>query len=123
MDLVLDLQQKTGLGFLWITHDLAVASAVCDRLLVLYGGSPMEAGPATQVLASPRHPYTARLVGAARRKPSFEAGFLPAPHERPKGCPFQPRCTFLQPSCAAWAPWQVMEAQGVRCERPLGSPH
>ncbi len=119
MDLVLDLQRERGLGFLWITHDLAVAAAVCDQLLVLYGGSPMEAGPVTQVLASPRHPYTARLVGAARREPSSEAGFLPAPQERPPGCPFQPRCPSVQSRCAHWGPWQGTLAQGLRCERPL----
>lgn len=119
LDLVLELQQERGLGFLWITHDLAVASLVCDRLLVLYGGEPLEAGPATRLLSAPRHPYTARLRSAALHQPSTEAGFLPAPQDRPAGCPYQPRCASLQGSCATWSPWRGTQDQGLRCERPL----
>ena len=119
LDLILGLQRERGLGFLWITHDLGVAAATCERLLVLYGGEPLEAGPTAQLLTNPRHPYTARLLEAARRQPSEEGGFLAAPRERPAGCPFQPRCTRAQASCAAWAPWQGSPTQGLRCERPL----
>jgi oligopeptide/dipeptide ABC transporter ATP-binding protein len=132
VDLVLELQRDRGLGFLWITHDLAVASVVCDRLLVLYGGEPMEAGPARSLLSSPRHPYTARLLEAARHQPSQESGFLFAPQDRPEGCPFGPRCSRLQPVCATWGPWRRsldfgQEAHhpdsGFSCERPLEGPH
>jgi oligopeptide/dipeptide ABC transporter ATP-binding protein len=119
LDLTLELQRERGLGFLWITHDLAVASAACDRLLVLYGGAPMEAGPAIPVLSNPRHPYTARLVEAARRLPSAESGFLSAPQDRPAGCPYRPRCASIQPACARWAPWSGTADHGFRCERPL----
>jgi oligopeptide/dipeptide ABC transporter ATP-binding protein len=123
LNLLLGLQRERGLGFLWITHDLGVAAEVCDRLLVLYGGEPLEAGPPTRLLAAPRHPYTARLLDAARRQPSDEAGFLPAPQARPNGCPFQPRCARAQTSCATWAPWQGTLSEGLRCESPLQSPH
>ncbi len=119
LDLILDLQRERGLGFLWITHDLGLAATACDRLLVLYGGHLVEAGPTQSLLAAPRHPYTARLLEAARRQPSAECGFLAAPEERPVGCPFQPRCTFVQPGCATWAPWQGTAQAGLRCERPL----
>lgn len=119
LDLMLDLQRERGLGFLWITHDLAVASRVCARLLVLYGGEAMEAGPTARLLAAPRHPYTARLLQAARYQTSQEAGFLPAPQDRPAGCPFQPRCGSRQDSCAHWGPWQGSPGEGFRCERPL----
>lgn len=119
LDLSLELQRDRGLGFLWITHDLAVASAVCDRLLVLYGGVPLEAGPTFRLLSAPRHPYTTRLLEAARRQPSAEAGFLAAPQDRPLGCPYLPRCATPQVSCATWAPWQGPSGQGFRCERPL----
>ena len=118
-DLALELQRERGLGFLWITHDLALASRTCDRLLVLYGGHPVEAGPTERLLTNPRHPYTQRLVEAARRVPSEEAGFLAAPGERPEGCPFQPRCVRPQTSCVAWAPWQGTTDDGLRCDRPL----
>lgn len=119
MDLVLELQRERGLGFLWITHDLGVVSAVCDRLLVLYGGEVLEAGPVSRLLSVPRHPYTARLLEAAHRRPAAEAGFLPAPQDRPEGCPFQPRCPDVQTTCATWTPWQGSPEWGVRCERPL----
>jgi oligopeptide/dipeptide ABC transporter ATP-binding protein len=119
LDLVLGLQGERGLGFLWITHDLGVAAAVSDRLLVLYGGHPLEAGPTPRLLSAPRHPYTARLVDAARRQPSAESGFLPAPQDRPEGCPFQPRCPGAQTNCLHWAPWQGPPGNGLRCDHPL----
>lgn len=119
LDLILDLQRERNLGFLWITHDLGLASMACDRLLVLYGGHVLEAGPAQRLLATPRHPYTARLLEAARHQPSTESGFLAAPGERPGGCPFQPRCAFIQPGCAHWGHWQGSLQDGLRCERPL----
>ena len=124
LDLVLALQRERSLGFLWITHDLAVASVVCDRLLVLYGGEPVEAGPASRLLATPRHPYTARLLEAARHQPSTESGFLLAPQERAPGCPFRPRCPGALDACGSWAPWLGTPTDGLRCERPLeASPH
>ncbi len=117
--LIRDLQRERGLGFLWITHDLAVASQVCERLLVLYGGAAMEAGPLARLLRAPSHPYTARLLQAARHQPTREAGFLPAPQDHPPGCPFQPRCERAQTDCAAWGPWQGPAADGLRCGQPL----
>ncbi|HJV48334.1 MAG TPA: ABC transporter ATP-binding protein [Geothrix sp.] len=131
LDLMLDLQRERGLGYLWITHDLAVASRVCNRLLVLYGGEPMEAGPARSLLSAPRHPYTARLLEAARHQPSLESGFLSAPQDRPEGCPFQPRCLRRRVTCATWGPWRSAPAfvpefdhldDGFRCESPLAYP-
>jgi oligopeptide/dipeptide ABC transporter ATP-binding protein len=116
LSLALELQRERGLGFLWITHNLAVASAVCDRLLVLYGGEPLEAGPVHSLLSSPCHPYTIRLLEAARHRPSTESGFLPAPEDRPLGCPYQARCTHTQTSCASWSPWQGLQAHGFRCD-------
>jgi oligopeptide/dipeptide ABC transporter ATP-binding protein len=119
LDLVLDLQRERSLGFLWITHDLGLGSQACDQLLVLYGGEAVESGPAARLLSAPRHPYTARLLAAARRQPSSESGFLPAPQDRPAGCPFQPRCPDLHENCNHWSPWQGSPHDGLRCERPL----
>jgi len=119
LDLVLELQRERGLSFLWITHDLGLASLACERLLVVYGGEAVEAGPAVRLLSAPRHPYTARLLTAVRRQPSVEAGFLPAPQDRPAGCPFQPRCPDRQGSCVDWSPWQGTPDHGLRCDRPL----
>jgi oligopeptide/dipeptide ABC transporter ATP-binding protein len=118
LSLVLELQAERGLGYLWISHDLGVVSAVTERILVLYGGHAMEAGTTAEVLARPRHPYTRRLLSAALREPATEGGFLSAPGERPEGCPFRPRCPEAVESCAAWGPWQRDAAGGLRCERP-----
>ena len=123
LELVLDLQRARGLGVLWITHDLGLAAEACERLVVLYGGQSLEAGPAARLLSAPRHPYTARLLAAARQEPSTEAGFLAAPEERPAGCPFQPRCPASTARCGVPRPWRGAPDQGFRCERPLPSPH
>jgi oligopeptide/dipeptide ABC transporter ATP-binding protein len=117
--LVLDLQRERDLGVLWITHDLGLAAAAGERLLVLYGGQTVEAGPAARLLAGPRHPCTARLLAAARREPSSEAGFLAAPEDRPAGCLFRPRCPAPGPRCATPRPWRGTPRDGLRCERPL----
>ena len=123
LSLMLELQAERGLGYLWISHDLGVVASVTERLMVLYGGEVMEAGPTKRLLLEPRHPYTQRLLQAAKREPSEEAGFLPGPAERPKGCPFQPRCPKMQASCATWTAWKGTMEDGLRCESKLeGAP-
>ncbi len=119
LKLVLDLQRERRLGFLWISHDPELLAQACDRLLVLYGGEPMEAGPVARVLACPRHPYTARLLEACRRLPPTEFGFLQAPEDRPAGCPFLPRCQVSLPTCTDWGLWRGEPSDGCRCEHPL----
>ena len=119
LSLMLELQEERSLGYLWVSHDLGVVASVTMRLMVLYGGELMEAGPTDRLLREPRHPYTQRLLQAAKREPSEEAGFLPGPGERPKGCPFQSRCPKVRSSCAAWAPWQGTLEDGLRCESDL----
>ena len=88
-------------------------------MLVLYGGAPVEAGPVARLLSQPGHPYTARLLDAARRLPNQEAGYLEAPEARTPGCPFGSRCARLQTSCTEWRPWTGAWADGLRCEAPL----
>ncbi len=112
-----DLRAERGLGWLWITHDLQVAASVSDRLVILYGGETVEAGPTGRILGSPRHPYTRRLLTAARGEPSPEAGVLEAPERRPAGCPFRPRCPEAEAQCASGAPWQGTPEDGWRCIR------
>lgn len=119
LSLMLELQADRSLGYLWISHDLGVVASVTTRLLVLYGGEAMEAGPTSRLLREPRHPYTQRLLQAARREPSEEAGFLPGPDERPAGCPFQSRCPKVQAGCASWAAWNGSLEDGLRCESTI----
>lgn len=115
VDLMNGLQRERALGWLWITHDLAVVPAVSDRMVVLYGGHALEAGPTAQVLAHPRHPYTQRLRDAHLGLPSAESGFLEAPDRRPPGCPFQPRCADSSPGCTPWGAWKGSPSNGFRC--------
>ncbi len=116
LTLVLELQEERNLGYLWISHDLGVVAATTERMLVLYGGHALEAGPTEGLLRSARHPYTRRLLAAARREPATEAGYLAAPGERPAGCPFQPRCPEDRPDCAGWGPWRGTPDAGLRCQ-------
>jgi oligopeptide transport system ATP-binding protein len=104
------LCRERGMSVIVITHDLGVMSATAQRLCVMYAGRLAEAGPTSQLLASPRHPYTRGLLDAL---PSPEAGRAPlvpiggsppSLGNLPEGCPFHPRCRHAQPSCATDRP-------------------
>lgn len=105
------LQQQRGMGLILITHDLRVASALCDRIYVLYAGSVVEAGPIDQVRRAPLHPYTVSLYlseppldGRVGELPRLE-GRVPRPEERvPDQCVFAPRCPWVVESCLESAP-------------------
>jgi oligopeptide/dipeptide ABC transporter ATP-binding protein len=99
LEVLLGLQRRRGLALLFITHDLSLAWALCDRLAVMYLGRIVEEGPATEVIERPAHPYTQALVdavpvpvpgGGGRREPL--AGELPDAARIPPGCRFHPRC-------------------------------
>jgi len=116
LSLIQELQTERGLGWLWITHDLGLAGAAANRIIVLYGGEMLEAGPVDRILGSASHPYTQRLLSAARGEATGESGYLEAPEKRPAGCPFQPRCPKNSPACAQWSPWRGRPEEGIRCE-------
>ena len=97
------LRRGRGLGMLLITHDLDLAAAVCDRVYVMYAGRIMEYAPAAALVAHPRHPYTAGLLGSApplsgepRRLTPIPGSPLSLAHGV-DGCPFAARCTFAEP--------------------------
>jgi peptide/nickel transport system ATP-binding protein len=111
LDLLRRLCDELGTTFLFITHDLAVAGAIADRIGVLYGGRMAEVGPAAEILGSPRHPYTQGLLASrltldtVRGRPLLSlAGEPPDPQSHPPGCPFAPRCNFAIPECSAAVP-------------------
>jgi peptide/nickel transport system ATP-binding protein len=90
---------------IFVTHDLAAARVIADRIAVMYLGRIVEVGMADDVTRSPRHPYTRALVGAV---PTAEfrgtrrlAGEPASPLDPPTGCAFHPRCSDAQPRCAA----------------------
>ncbi len=123
LELLRDLQQQQGLGVLLITHDLAGARFISDRVVVLYAGQVMEQGPTRDLLSRPRHPYTRLLVAAA----SHLDGPLPAGPgappviDPPPGCPFVARCPEASPRCHAETPAQrpLSPSHAIRCHHPL----
>jgi oligopeptide/dipeptide ABC transporter ATP-binding protein len=100
-----DLNRRTGTAMMFITHDLLVASQICDRLYVMYAGRVMEEGDTEQILNSPQHPYTQKLF-AAIPQGFVDAPPLPAPkgeapdlRKLPTGCKFHPRCPMVMQKC------------------------
>jgi peptide/nickel transport system ATP-binding protein len=125
MNLLLDLQQSQGLSLVFVTHDLAGASYMSDRIAIMYAGHLVEVGPATEVMGEPRHPYTQLLRRAAPdpssnfgRDTRFEArGDPPDLANLPPGCPFAPRCPQARTECRTALPaWRsVAPNHKVRC--------
>jgi peptide/nickel transport system ATP-binding protein len=109
--LISRLVDEHDMALLFISHDLAVVSRVCERVLVMYGGRIAESGPVAAIFESPRHPYTAGLLAAsdiADVTPGSVLqtipGTVPGAGEFPSGCVFRDRCTRELPDCAAVPP-------------------
>ena len=106
LTLMLDLKEKFNLTYLFITHDLAVARYVSDRMAVMYLGKIVEIGPAEEICANPLHPYTKALLSAlpsadprSRHKDVQVIGEVPNAIEIPAGCRFRPRCPYAFEKC------------------------
>ena len=108
LDLMARLGRELGLTYVLITHDLATARLLCDRVAVLYLGRVVEIGPAADVLRRPRHPYTQALLAAVprvapaaggRRDRPVPAGEVPDATRIPEGCRFHPRCPHAFDAC------------------------
>jgi len=126
LSLFSELQQRHGLGFLYITHDIATAGYFCHRIAVMYLGRIVEAGPAKEVIRHPRHPYTRALIGAIPtpdpQNRFRERAVIPLETSaRPlSGCAFYPRCPDSEKGrCDAEKPASVEVAAGhwVECLR------
>ncbi len=121
LSLIDDMRRIRGVAMVMVTHDLAVVAGIADRVAVVYGGTIVEEGPVADVYYSPRHPYTAGLLGSA---PGLGARLAPIPGdapdlaELPPGCPFAPRCGFAVDACRAAVPApRPLGATTVRCIR------
>ncbi|MDP9235292.1 MAG: ABC transporter ATP-binding protein [Actinomycetota bacterium] len=116
LDLFAKLRRELGSSMLFITHDMAVASAIADRVAVLYGGRLAEIGPAGAVMKRPSHPYAGALLAARASMSAREMGTAgqtllptipgepPDPRAHPPGCPFTPRCRFAIEECSGSIP-------------------
>lgn len=103
LTLLRQLQRDMGLTLVFITHDLGVASFLCEEIAIMYLGRIVETGPTQAVLQSPAHPYTAALRAAAPKffEPIAEPlpGEIPSPLDLPAGCRFSGRCPKVQANC------------------------
>jgi len=124
--LMLDLRTERNLTYLFITHDLSLAWVIADRVAVMYLGRIMEIGPASDVISTPRHPYTAALVSVApspeppapgeRAKRTILTGETPDASAIPSGCRFRTRCPLAFEKCVEEPPLiQIGEGHAAAC--------
>jgi len=106
LNILLEMRDKLGTSILFITHDLAVAGYISDRLAIMYLGKIVEEGNTIDVLTNPLHPYTQALISAIpepdpklRREKIILKGEPPSPVFIPKGCRFWPRCQYVMQIC------------------------
>ena len=128
LNLLVELQRRFGLTYLFISHNLGVVRHVSDRVGVMYLGRIVELAPTAALFAAPSHPYTEALLSAVPR-PSVGAraqrivlpGDPPSPLRPPSGCAFHPRCPHRQDICTREAPPLTQRAPGhtVACHFPL----
>jgi oligopeptide/dipeptide ABC transporter ATP-binding protein len=123
---------EEGCALLMITHDLAVVSELCDRVLTMYGGRLVEQGPAAEMLSHPRHPYTDALLATSSAisvdssapggsLPSIP-GSVPSAGHFPAGCPYRDRCTRAIDPCAQFPELVVEGDMALACWNPVPAP-
>jgi oligopeptide/dipeptide ABC transporter ATP-binding protein len=126
VNLLLDLQDRLGLSYLFVAHDLSVVKHVSDRVAVMYVGKIVEVAPTRRLFHAPRHPYTEALLSAVpvpdprrRAQRIILRGEVADPAHPPSGCYFHPRCPYATERCRQEAPALRTIASGhrVRCHR------
>ena len=126
VNLLLDLQDRLGLSYLFVAHDLSVVKHVSHRVAVMYVGKIVEIAPTRSLFARPRHPYTEALLSAVpvpdprrRSRRIVLAGDVADPANVPPGCPFHPRCAYAVERCRVEPPALRELAPGHRasCHR------
>jgi oligopeptide/dipeptide ABC transporter ATP-binding protein len=123
LNLLRDLQERLGLSYLFIAHDLAAVAHMSHTIVVMYLGKIVEMGDARTLARAPKHPYTEALFSAAlpshpdeRRDEIILAGEVPSPLHPPSGCRFHPRCPHAMPVCGQQEPALVpVEDRIVAC--------
>jgi peptide/nickel transport system ATP-binding protein len=120
LNLLMDAQEKRGLTYLFITHDLSVVEHISTRVAVMYLGTVCEMAQTKELFASPRHPYTQALLSAIPelgvQKPKHVKlkGEVPTPIDLPPGCVFHGRCHFMNERCRREVPRLIQLESGTR---------
>ena len=126
LNLLKDLQDRLGLAYLFITHNISVVAYLAHEVAVMYLGRVVERGPVDEVLDDPRHPYTKALLSAvpvvdpaSRREAIRLEGDMPSPADPPSGCHFHPRCPEAIAECALAYPGETSlgPSRSVHCIR------
>jgi oligopeptide/dipeptide ABC transporter ATP-binding protein len=121
VNLLVDLQERLGLTYVFVAHDLAVVRHVSEQIAVMYLGRIVERAPTARVFGDPRHPYTRALLSAIpvpdpaierTRKRIVLSGEVPSPLAPPPGCPFHPRCPHAMDRCKTEVPALTERAPG-----------
>ncbi len=122
LDLIKEIQARTGTALLLITHDLGVVAETVERVAVMYAGRIVETGTVEEVLLHPRHPYTRGLLqsipsrGTKGQPLAVIKGVVPNPLRMPPGCKFQPRCPYAFGRCAEEPGLiEIREGRASRC--------
>lgn len=125
IDLLRELQRDTGMGLIYITHDMGVVAETAERVSVMYAGQKVEEQDVNALFTVPHHPYTSALLSAlperavSKHLPTIP-GVVPGQFDRPAGCLFSPRCTFADDRCRAEKPTQSSQELGLaRCHYPI----
>jgi len=130
LELLEEFRRELGTAILFITHDLAVARLISDRIAVMYVGKIVEIGPAEELVRNPRHPYTRALMTSVpsirkRRRKRFPIlGEIADPANIPPGCRYHPRCPLASEECRTREPElaPVNDGHLVACHHPIDEP-
>jgi oligopeptide/dipeptide ABC transporter ATP-binding protein len=126
VNLMLELQDRLGLSYLFVAHDLSVVKHVSHRVAVMYAGRIVETAPTEALFTTPRHPYTEALLSAVpvpdprrRAQRIVLEGDVADPFDPPTGCHFHPRCRYATESCRVETPelTEIAPGHAVRCLR------
>ncbi|MEM7444213.1 MAG: ABC transporter ATP-binding protein, partial [Pseudomonadota bacterium] len=126
VNLLRDVQERLGIAYLVVAHDLALVHQIADRIVVMYLGRVVEEASADDLIDAPQHPYTVALLSAQPttdqdgRKRIVLKGDPPSPIDRPSGCPFHPRCPIARARCGKETPTltENKDTRSVACFYP-----